>query len=354
MIQNPLISDSIYVNQNTDLYIVFELSGKKYSILASQIIEIIQLPSLTIVEKMPDHIVGLLNLRGNIISVVDLCKVLGYAPKPYSTEHQILIVKNNDKTLGIIVDVVKDVIQFDRASLDALPYCSEGNKITGVYKHDESLVAFLNLDIVMNNLETLPIEENNLLQETSMDLDLFPCDEASLEKFKKRALKLQKEIKTDIESLNYQDDSFISFSLNKENYCISLKFVKEITKLSLVNLTAVPCVPEFITGVINLRGEFITIVNIRSFLNLSKSEIIDKMKIIVVRTEKVQVGILVDDIFGIENILAENMEFKVQTNYDKNQFTLAEVILDDKTVINILDLNKLIEDEERLYIEDAI
>ena len=57
------------------------------------IIEIVQLPALNILEKVPEYIVGVLNLRGKIISILNLRKFLGISQTGYSTEHQVLIIK---------------------------------------------------------------------------------------------------------------------------------------------------------------------------------------------------------------------------------------------------------------------
>ena len=352
------VSDSP-ANKTSELYITFNLSEKVYAIPADKIIEIIQLPALTLLEKVPDYILGLLNLRGSILSVIDLSMILGFHRKVYSAECQILILNANDKKIGIIIDAVKDVIQFEKKLLEPLPYASKEHIVTGIYKDDTSLIAFLDLDKIVKNIEVVEIDETRIGSEWPLQThelhdtpSLFPVDKVSVEKFAKRALNLQKELRDETDSLNYQEDYFISFSLNEENYCINLKFVKEITKLKHINLTKVPCVPDFITGIINLRGDFITIVDIKKFLNIPKTDITEKTKIIVIRTESIQIGILVDDVFGIENIPNEKLNHNVQSKYEKNNFTSAEIMFNNK-VMCVFDLKKFLEDE-RLFIEDAV
>ncbi len=360
MEQNFLTISDISVNKNSELYITFNLSEKVYAISAEKIIEIVQLPALTLLEKMPDFIVGLLNLRGSIVSVIDLSMILGFNRKTYSSDCQVIILNVNDKKIGIIIDSVKDVIQFEKKLLDPVPYSSKEHIITGVYKDDAGLIAFLDFDKIVKNVEAVQITEEqaskayqNEIRETDFDnLGLFSIDKASAEKFTKRALKLQKEIRDGTDSLNYQEDYFISFSLKQENYCINLKFVREITKLKHVNLTKLPCVPAFIIGIINLRGDFITIVDIKEFLNIPKTEITEKTKIIVIKTDNIQIGILVDDVFGIENIPNEKLTHNMQIKYEKNNFTSAEIMLNYK-VMCVFDIKKFLEDE-RLFIEDAV
>ncbi len=345
--------NQISLEKTTELHMAFNLSDKVYAIPAVQIIEIVQLPYLTILEKAPTHIVGVMNLRGTIISVIDLRKFLGLFPDNYTTEHQVIIINTNEKPIGIIVDSVKDVIQINKNLIESLPYKSTKKFIEGIYKTQNELIALLNINLITDNLTGLDLEEEQAELSTNLHKNLFPEDSYSLDKLKNRALKLEKELKVNIDKIDLHENRFVTFCLNNEVYCISLKYIKEFRKIKSVNLTSIPCVPEFIMGLINLRGEFITIIDIKSFLQIRKSQITEKTKIIVVKTHKIQIGIIVDDVFDIINIDSKDI-IKNQTNSsDKNRFVSSEVLLNNKNVINILDLEKFLEDE-RLFVEDAI
>ena len=317
MENNLLAIENFFSEKSYDLYMTFNLSGKSYAILAERIIEIVQLPALYVLEKVPEYIVGLMNLRGKIISVIDLRKFLGVPVTGYSTEHQVLILKSNNKTVGIIVDSINDVVQLNRDDMEPLPYNSNEGFIRGLYKVTESVVAFIDLDIIINNIETVHHDDADFQAPMNISANLFPTDPISQEKFNKRALNLQKEIKLDVSRNDYQEDRFVSFCLNNEIYCISLKFVREFCKLKLINLTTIPCVPEFIVGLINLRGEFITIIDIKSFLQIPKSKITEKTKIIVAKSPNLQIGLLVDDVFDIVNIPLEQLRHETSAKYKK-------------------------------------
>jgi len=339
--------------ENTELYLTFSLSGKKYAILAEQITEIIQLPALSVLEKLPEHYVGLMNLRGKVVSVIDIRTFLGIELFEYTTEHQVLLVKTGNKTVGIIVDTVDNVLQLDRSQLEILPYNSNTKYIYGLYNLDNAFVAFVNIEQILNNLELQEIDPDRTNFSAGSSVPLFPTDPDSQQKLAKRALNLQKTLRVEVSENEYLEDRFVSFNLNNEIYCISLKYVKEFTKLKNVTLTKIPCVPEFIAGLINLRGEFITIIDIKSFLGIQPTEISDKTKIIVVKSSNLQVGILVDDVFDMVSIPIKNLNKDNPASYEKDKFTLGEIIRDDKTVMSVLNLEKLLEDE-RLYLEEAV
>lgn len=353
MTNNFLTINDFMKKKASELYMTFSLSEKTYAIPAEKIVEIVQLPALQVLERLPEYIVGLMNLRGNIISVLNLRKLLGIKQEMFSTENQVLIINSNDKHIGIIVDSVNDVIQCNKENLNPLPYNLDESLISGIYRDAQSMVAFLDLDLIINNIAAVEIDKNTIVNEDYSFDNLFHSDDVSKEKLKNRAEKLQKEIKTEHYEDNFHQNNFVSFSLNKEIFSIGLKYVKEFCKLKSVNVVPVPCVPNFIIGIFNLRGEFITIIDIKSFLQIGKTIITDKSKIIVAKTPSIQVGLLVDDVFNIVNIPNDKLIQKSSSKLDKHNYTSIQVMTEDGGIMSILDFEKFIKDE-RLYIEDAV
>lgn len=354
MEKNFLATTDFSVEKIFELYMTYSLSGRIYAIPAQQISEIVQLPELSVLERLPDYIVGVMNLRGRIINVIDLRMILGIPRYPFSTDNQVLIVNVSGKTFGIVVDSVKDVIQFNRDYLEPLPYKSREKHISGIYKADDELVAFIDLDTIIQDIYAEDVQEDLMGAGTALTaLDMFPNDKLSVEKFKKRAINLKKEIKVYDEQIDYTNNRFVSFSLNGEIYCIGLKYVKEFCKLKLLNIVPVPCVPEFILGIFNHRGDFITVIDIKAFLKIPRSQVTDRTKVIVVRYSELQIGLVVDDVFDILSITSDKLCANVKSKFEHNKFVCAEFLPDSGEVMNVLDLEKFLEDE-RLIIEDAI
>lgn len=350
---NILSSIALASGNNSNLFLTFNLTEKNYAIEAAKIIEIVQLPQLSILEKAPDYIVGVMNLRGKIISIVDMRRLLGISQTCYTIDHQILITNCKDKIIGVIIDSVKDVITFKKSEIQPLPYNAHEHFISGIYKNEDELVAILNLDLLVEEISMVERQKLNVIPSSTTNNYLFPTDAYSQDKLKKRSLKLQRELKVEATNNFLDENRFVSFTLNDEQYCIPLKHVKEFCKLKLVTLTTVPCVPEFITGIINLRGEFITIIDIKSFLQIPKSKTTDKTKIIVIQSKGLQIGLVVDDVFNIINIPHEKLNHNTTAKFEQRKYTSAEVIFKGLGVMSVFDLEKFLEDE-RLYIEDAI
>ncbi len=350
---NFITSPRLIEEKDSELFLIFNLREKTYAIPAETVKEIVQLPALTVIERFPEYIIGLLNLRGQIISVIDPLRLLGLETQACNPDYQVLIIECGQKALGILVSAIKDVTRLDKKCFNPLPYRSQEGIISGIYKHNENLIALLDIDLIMETVENIELSPSDISARVSVPESYCPADPALRTKLLKRAEKLQKEARVVTGSLDYHENYFISFTLDNEIYAINLKYVKEISKLKLVNMVSVPCVPEFISGIINLRGEFITIVDIKYFLQISKTPISEKTKIIVVKISDIQAGILVDDVFDIENIPTERMNLNIQSKYEKSKYTLAEVMLPDEKIMSIFDMKKFIEDE-RLFIEDSI
>lgn len=189
------------------------------------------------------------------------------------------------------------------------------------------------------------------LKYTVTQISQFPKEKKSIEIFKKRATELQLELDLSLERKKTSDHRFVSFLLNNEMYAISLEYIREFSKI--INLAIVPCVPEFYKGLSNLRGEFIPVLDIKGFLGISKTQITEKSKIIFVKTSKMQIGILVDEVFDIIIVPTDKITKPGLMQIDKVKYTTGEIIFDDKRVINIFDLEKFLQDE-RLIIEEAV
>ncbi len=103
---------------------------------------------------------------------------------------------------------------------------------------------------------------------------------------------------------------YLTFALAHEEYGIGILKVREI--IGLMEITAVPQTPEFVKGVINLRGRVIPVLELRTKFGMPTQEYTDRTCIIVVEvngsTSTIQVGMLVDSVSEVLNILEEELE----------------------------------------------
>lgn len=90
-----------------DMFFIFEIDGEDYGVEVSNVKEIISVPKITKVPQLPNFIEGIINLRGDLIGVLDVRKRFGKEPKEYDEETCIVVIIYNQYTLGLIVDSVK-------------------------------------------------------------------------------------------------------------------------------------------------------------------------------------------------------------------------------------------------------
>jgi purine-binding chemotaxis protein CheW len=97
-----------------------------------------------------------------------------------------------------------------------------------------------------------------------------------------------------------EDSEALAFLLAQETYAIETRFIREVYPLT--QLTPLPCTPDYVFGIINIRGQIITIMDMKKFFDLPEKGITNLNRVIVVRKDAMEVGILADEIIGIRNI----------------------------------------------------
>lgn len=98
----------------------------------------------------------------------------------------------------------------------------------------------------------------------------------------------------------------VVFKLLREEYGISILQVQEIKRMA--DITRVPHTPDYIKGVINLRGSVLPVIDLKKRLNLPHQEYTDDTRIIIVKIDDISVGMIVDEVSEVMAISQENIE----------------------------------------------
>lgn len=141
---------------------------------------------------------------------------------------------------------------------------------------------------------------------------------------------------------------YLTFQLDEEEYGIAIIKVREI--IGMIEVTPVPQTPDFIKGVINLRGRVIPVADLRSRFEIDSVAPSERTCIIVVElgidSVRVPIGIIVDSVSEVRNIKEQEIEntpsFGVKLNTD---YILGMAKLDDKVKI-LLDIDRVLTSEE--------
>lgn len=142
--------------------VVFTLGREEYGVDILQVQEIKRLTEITRVPNAPAFVEGVINLRGNIIPVIDLHKRFGLGAFEPGPESRIVIVTVRDITLGIMVDSVSEVLTLEEAAISPPPPLVAGieaSYLEGIGRLDDRLLILLNMDRILGLEEVAAAQE---------------------------------------------------------------------------------------------------------------------------------------------------------------------------------------------------
>lgn len=140
-----------------DLHIVgFRIGRETFGVPISLVHEIVRVPDITAVPEAPDCIEGVINLRGKIVSVVDLRKRFGEREIKRNKKNRILVAEVQGKRVGLIVDAASEVLKVPPSEIEQPPKVFEEgdvNYVTGVGKLKDRLVILVDLNKILQRGE---------------------------------------------------------------------------------------------------------------------------------------------------------------------------------------------------------
>lgn len=143
----------------------------------------------------------------------------------------------------------------------------------------------------------------------------------------------------------------VSFMIDREEFGVNILCVQEINRL--MQITKVPNVPDFVEGVINLRGRVIPIIDLRTKLKIQKKDRDNNTRIIVVEIDGKTIGFIVDSVKEVLRIPTSITEAppEMVTGIDSD-YIMAVAKLDDR-LITLLNLEKILSNTEKEELQDV-
>ena len=138
-------------------------------------------------------------------------------------------------------------------------------------------------------------------------------------------------------------NKFLVFKTGEEEFGIDIACVKEI--INMVNVTQVPSTPNFVKGIINLRGEIIPIIDVRTRFKMEEIEYNDITCIIVIEQEGDKIGLIVDEVNEVKYIFEANISAPPSAKLSyANQFVKNLGRIDDRVIL-LIEATKLLYEE---------
>ncbi len=148
---------------------------------------------------------------------------------------------------------------------------------------------------------------------------------------------------TEIEDVNDTDtqkDKYLTFLIGKEDYAIAISYVTEI--IGILKITTVPQTPNYIKGVINLRGKVIPVMDIRLRFGMTPRDYDERTCVIVVQFNENVVGLVVDTVSEVLNIPEADVEKTQNFNTSSNNNFISGMGKSGERIKMIIDINALL------------
>ncbi len=307
-------------------FVSFKVDNQEYAVPLDVVLEIVEITQKAVqVPNVHECILGIIPMRDRFIPLVDIRILFGFRPAGDYSSTKVIILETEKTAAGIIVDSVSEVLTVDTNTIESLPEILSGKNefsdVTNVCRLD-------------NGKRIIPVLSAEKLTEHTVIKEVLE----SVEEMKKE--------KVSTGSLNADSfEQFIVFILNGNEFGVPITSVQEIVRIP-ETMTSVPKAPDFIEGVMNLRGTVLPVIDQRKRMGLPASNRNDRQRIMVFIIDGVKTGFIVDAVTEVLKIPESFLE-KAPALSDEQSRLLDRVanLNDEKRIIQIVNPDYLLERE---------
>jgi len=310
--------------------VTFTLDGVEFGLDIDRVQEITHRTDLTPVPGSPSFILGVLNLRGLIIPVIDSRIRFHLAPQEPTSKTRIIVLKLASGPTGLQVDSVAEVVRLEDHSIRETPPLVAGIRaeyLAGMVTVGTRLITLIHLEKLLDSAE--------LSRRAEMDLSLTGtvagmADDAE-------------------EDLEEDGRPFVTFRLGSESFGIALHEVEEIVELPPV--TKVPDAPDYVLGVICLRDQVMPLVDLSEILSIQEGDSARKRDMVVLLSfGSAKIGVVVDEIQEILRVQDGQTLPPPQTLSEAEREHLEGILLLPGRMVSLINVLKIItgDDQEKI------
>jgi len=301
----------------------FVLGKEEYALGIMQVNEIIRVPPIVQVPNCDSYIEGVISIRDQLLPVLNLRVYFGMEHKGIDDHTRILVVNMGEITAGLLVDKVSEVLRVPKSLIQKPPKLSRqsGEQLKGIAKLNKGqrIILILEPFKLLSQAELAQIADANnggkgLVQHTHHQNIAV-----------------------------HEEEQFVTFKIDMEEYGINIGHVQEINRLTEV--TKVPRVPDYIVGIVNLRGNVIPALDLRRFFQLSNRQFTDTTRIIIVEVKGKRTGIVVDsvsEVLSLEKNLIEAPPEILKNGIERGYVEGVAKLNGGKRMILTLDIEKIV------------
>ncbi|MBW2130004.1 MAG: chemotaxis protein CheW [Deltaproteobacteria bacterium] len=301
------LSDKARQTEDEELLVTFKLAGEEFAVDIMRVQEIVRVGEITKVPKAPAYILGITLLRDRLLPIVDLRVLLGIETLeriPYEGQSEekapdgktlhtddtedtrrIVVLDMEGVLTGILVDSVSEVLRLPKSRIEAPPSIidrEQSSKLKGVGKLENGSRLLMLLDA------------DNLIS-TDQKKVLAAAAGPAVDRRERAG-----------DEERADERQVVCFMIEGEEYGIDIMKVQEIIRID--DITRIPNAPEFVEGVVNLRGSVLPVIDLRGRFGMERTGRADQNRIVVVDISGKTTGIIVDFVSEVLRIQGSMIE----------------------------------------------
>ncbi len=338
-------SSTSILSTTSGLHLIFNRHRTRYALPLPVVKEIVCLPELVIFEDMPNYIVGIFNYHGQRVPVMNLDGPLGHVSFRYQISDNVILFEWDGCICGLIVDETRDLLDIQPEELESSPEIElQSNPlIAQLVPHEDGVIHVLHpLPLPQDRKALKQFIHNISKSENDRQLEDAPhlirgmtLLEQSL--LRERTTSLLESDQEDLSAFT----QLVVIRIDQEYFGIDLDLIRECAEFRCV--IPIPGCPDFMVGVINVRGEVLPIVDMRTSLNVPVTGSENFHKAVVVQFENIFVGIVVEEIIESVFLQASDMVSGSLTGVVKEEGYIRGIAqFHDQKFLKVLDLQKLL------------
>ncbi|GMB08832.1 chemotaxis protein CheW [Thermolongibacillus altinsuensis] len=148
--------------------VVIKLHNEQFGIDIHQVRSIERLQSITAIPQTPPYVKGIMNFRGNVIPVIDLCQRLSMESSSYTDQTRLVVVTVKEIDVGLIVDAANEVMDINGEQIQPTPTITQEKKINflyGIAKLENQILILLDVEKLLSNDDVIHLEQLKALKE---------------------------------------------------------------------------------------------------------------------------------------------------------------------------------------------
>ncbi|MDF1589427.1 MAG: chemotaxis protein CheW [Gammaproteobacteria bacterium] len=130
-------------------WVTFQLEDETYGMNVMQVQEVLRITEIAPVPGAPDYVLGIINLRGNVVTVIDTRRRFGLGSKQPDDMSRIIVVEVDGNVIGMLVDSVAEVVYLHQSQIETAPNVSNDDSsrfIQGVSSQEDKLLILVDVD----------------------------------------------------------------------------------------------------------------------------------------------------------------------------------------------------------------